>query len=164
MSAQGEKHVRTVRLRSLYDCREMCGRTAGSSGEPSCRAAARCSLPDFDRALWDPQADRLAAAEAQSKLDELIGSAARQNYDLDHDLDRDGCPWGWAISGFATSVTRYLGARSTDSPVRSTSPWLTARAAQPGPMPTRMLELLDLAAAHEDNAYAYFQRVIRGTI
>ena len=156
----GGKHVRTVRLRALYDCAEMCGRTATDPGDMRTRAACRCSLPGFDSSTWDPNADRLAAADAQSTLDDLIAVAHHQHVELDHDLDRDGCPWGWVVCRFATSVGAYLGTRGVDSPLRSSSPWLLAKLAQPGPMPTRLLELVDRSTAHEDNAYAYYHQVL----
>jgi len=161
--AEGGKHVRTVRLRALYDCREMCGREPGipdSEETTARRAACRCSLPDFDPARWDTAADKRAAGEAGSALAELEAVAHHQRYELDHDLDRDGCPWGWVVSTFATSVARYMGPRSADSPARGTSAWMLSRVAQPGPMPTRWLELVDRATAHEDNAYAYYHRVL----
>lgn len=162
-AGEGGKPVRTVRLRALYDCRGMCGREAGKPDSPettAARAAFRCSLPDFDAARWDPSADKLAAAEAGSALAELAAVAHHQRHELDHDLDRDGCPWGWVVSGFASSVSRYMGARSADSPTRTTSAWMLARIAQPGPMPTRILEAVDLAEAHENNAFAYYHKVI----
>lgn len=152
-----------MRLRALYDCRDICGRVPGkpdSEETTACRAACRCSLPDFDPARWDENADRLAAAEAGSKLGELIALAHHQRFELDHDLDRDGCPWGWAVSTFATSVANYMGQRSADSPARNPSAWMLARLAQPGPMPVRLLELVDRATAHEDNAFAYYHKVV----
>jgi len=158
--AEGGKHVRTVRLRTLYDCAEMCQRSPGTAGDADMRAACRCSLPDFDPARWDPKADRMAAAEAGSKLEELLALAHHQRANIDHDLDRDGCPWGWVVSPYATSVARYMGSRSLESGARSPSPWMLARVAQTGPMPVELLEAVDRATAHEDNALAYYHRTV----
>ena len=159
-AGEGGKHVRTVRLRTLYDCASMCGRTRTNAGDMDARAACRCSLLDFDPARWDPDVDPYAAAEAESKLQELQAIAHHQRVDLEHDLDVDGCPWGWVVSGYATSVARYMGSRTVESSARTPSAWMLARIAQPGEMPTRLLEAVDMAQAHEDNAFAFYHRTV----
>lgn len=150
---------RGPRLAPLYSCEQLCGRCDGKPGDPKVRAAMRCSLPDFDPASWDPTADPEAAAEAERFAGDLVGSAANQGNDLDLDLDRDGCPWGWALSRFASTVRQYVGRRSLDDPRRSLSlrmEWILRRADE---RPDRVIEAVEHLENHEDGALALFARM-----
>lgn len=121
----------------------------------------RCSLPGFDPAAWDPNADEDAAEQAERYASDLIASAANQGVHLDLDLDRDGCPWGWANSRYASSVLQYVGRRGRgDDPRRSLSlrmEWLLRRAPE---RPDRHIEAVELIENHEEGALALYQREI----
>jgi hypothetical protein len=146
--AKGRKRVS---LRVLYSCEEQCGRTRTSAGDPRARAASRCSLPDFDPERWDPSADLGAAADAEWRAAEIHG--------VDFELDRDGCPFGWALSPFAQSVAVYMGQRETDSRVRSPSLRLSRRMLRDEIEPEDLILAVEYAEAHEDGAFARFHEV-----
>jgi hypothetical protein len=158
---RGEKHVTVVHLRALYDCAAICQREGGDEGDPAVRAACRCSLPGFDSSRWDPAAHPRAAAEVEGKLLTLEAHAAKAGFALDHVLDRDGCPRGWADSHFGASVMRYAGTRSCESPMRSLNIRLQGRVMRDEEPPTRLLDLVDYGIAAEDNALAYYHEVVR---
>ena len=122
------------------------------------RAAMRCSLPDFDPAQWNPRADRSAAAEADDLLGTLRGLAHKCRIELDHDLDRDGCPWGWAVSRWATSVAAYMGRRDVDSEVRATNTRMLARLMR-GEQSQDLLDWVAWAEATEDAALRFYHEV-----
>jgi hypothetical protein len=151
-----------VRLIPLYSCADMCDRKDGNPGEHRLRAARRCSLPDFDRADWDPTADKVAAGEAAWSAKEISDNAKAQGSTLGHDLDVDGCPWGWAQSRFVISVADYLGPRGQDSPMRTPSAKLQWRIAHDETMPARLFDAVALLAAYEDSSWAYFHDVVNG--
>lgn len=77
--------------------------------------------------------------------------------DIGFDLDTHGCPWGWRLSGFAQSVERYMGRRSVDSPVRAPNLLLMRRMLRDEEPPERLAEMVALAEAYEDGAFAYYQ-------
>lgn len=120
----------------------------------------RCSLPDMDPATWDPEADKVAASDAEYAAATLVSFADRQQLDLDFELDRDGCPWGWATSRWSVSVSEYMGQRSTDSPVRSLNPKLWRRMMRDEAEPTELLDAVALLAAYQDGAYAQFHEIL----
>lgn len=137
----------------------MCGRTATDEGRAKDRAACRCSLPGFDPATWDPSASPGAAAEAEIKAQTVAMLADAQNVPLDFELARDGCPWGWVVSRFATSVMAYVGRRDPESVVRGQNTRLLARLLRDPEEPTRLLELVSYAEHFEDAAYAHYWEV-----
>lgn len=149
-----------MRLRSLYDCEDMCGRTRSDEGRAKDRAACRCSLPGFDAARWDPTASPEAAAQADQLADELRVLADVQGLDVDFDLDRDGCPWGWVVSHFAASVSRYSSPRDGDSVRRGQNTRLWLRDPNPD---ARLLDWVAHLEAVEDGAYAYGAKVAADT-
>jgi hypothetical protein len=159
VDAQGEQQVRRVHLRSLYDCEQLCGRTSTDPGRMADRRACRCSLPGFDSSTWDPAACPEAAAEAEGLHESLIAHAANQGVALEHDLDTDGCPWGWVVSRFASSVAAYIEPRSSDSPVRSQNARLWRRTMRDETEPTRLLDWVRYAERIEDGTYSYFHEV-----
>lgn len=118
----------------------------------------RCSLPDFDPAKWDPRADRSAAAEADDLLGTLRGLASKQRLTLDHELDRDGCPWGWVVSRWATSVAAYMGRRDSDSEVRGINQRMLARLMR-GDDTDDLLGWVAYAEAVEDGAFRFYHEV-----
>lgn len=150
-------------LEPLYNCREFCGRTRTSPGDPAIRASLRCSLPDFDPAQWG-DVDPDAAAVARQLVAELLGPVRAQGIDLDHDLDAHGCPMGWATCEFAEGVAAFVGVRDVGS--RRRTPTLrmqlaiaadAARQAQGQPSQIEALvELVELAQAWEDGAIARY--------
>lgn len=148
---QGRKHIS---LRVFHSCAELCGRTRDNpAGDRKARAAARCSLPDFDPAAWDPDADPEVAAEAESL------AAMIHTHDIGFELDTHGCPWGWRLSGFATSVERYIGKRSVDSPIRGQNLLLMRRMLRDEEVPERLVEMVTLAEAYEDGVYAKYNGI-----
>jgi hypothetical protein len=155
-SANGTPGQRIVRLRSLYDCADMCGRSRADDGRMQDRAACRCSLPGFDSARWDPAASPDAAAQAEALADELRVLAEVQGVSSDFDLDRDGCPWGWVVSRFANSVMEYAGRRDFDSVRRDQNPRLWLREPKPD---RRLLDWIRYAETVEDGAFSYGAKV-----
>lgn len=99
------------------------------------------------------------AEEAERRAAELSGTAARQGIDLNLDLDRDGCPWGWALSRFASSVECYVGRRDDKSPVRAQNLRLLRRVLRDDEEPTELLAAVELYEAYEDGAYALFREI-----
>ena len=134
----------------------MCGRdpAAGKSGKPSLRAASRCSLPDWDPEDWDESADPEAAAYAEEQAQQLPPT-------LGFDFERDGCPWGWATSPYAVSVTEYMGRRSVDSDVRAPSLRLMRRMLRDEEEPIDLLDAVTIAEAYEDGAFAQFHALAK---
>lgn len=158
MAPRDGKNVPTVRLGVLYDCEEMCGRTAKDAGRMKDRAACRCSLPGFDPQRWDPAASPDAAADAELRADTMQCQAQSRGIALDFDLDRDGCPWGWVVSRFPASVMVYTGTRGSDSPVRSQNLRLLGRVLRDPEPPNRLLEHVAHAETLEDAAYSHYHR------
>jgi hypothetical protein len=117
-------------------------------------------LPDFDPSTWDPAADKQAARDAEWRASEITGLAKARGVPLDFDLDRDGCPWGWAASRYAMSVSEYTGQRSTDSPIRSQNPKLWRRAMRDEVEPTELFEAVSLLEACEDGCFAQFHDAV----
>jgi hypothetical protein len=157
---RGGKHVTVVYLRTLYDCEALCQKGPDDDGDMRARAACRCSLPGFDPARWDPDACPGAAADAERLVSELEGHAYHAGFPLDHVLDRDGCPRGWADSTFGASVMRYAGTRSHDSPQRSLNVMMLGRVMRDEETPTRLLELVRYGEAAEDNCMAHYHGVV----
>lgn len=157
------QHVRTVRLRPLYDCADMCGRTRTDPGDMRARAACRCSLPGFDPTRWNPAAHPDAAAEAEAKAAEMVAIAAKQRVPLDFDLDQDGCPWGWVVSEFAGSVLAYTSRRDPDSVKRDRNIRLDARVMRDPEVPERLLELVQRLESYEDAAYRLYHEVVNSS-
>jgi hypothetical protein len=160
---RGGKHVKVIYLRTLYDCSALCQRHSGSEGNDAVRAAYRCSLPGFDPARWDPAAHPESATDAERMAESLQGQAVRSGIALDWDLDRDGCPRGWADSFFGGSVMRYAGARSRDSHLRTLNALQLGRILRDEEPPTRLLELVRYGEAAEDNAYEVFRQVVNSS-
>lgn len=151
------KFRKRLRVISLYDCAKDCGRKPGSRGDRAARSAMRCSLPGWDPATWDRAADRDAAAEAEERAERLHHIAREQGIELDHDLDRDGCPWGWVVSRWATSVAAYTGTRSAEG-ARSVNPRMLAALIR-GDAPHMLTEWVAAAESFEDAAHSFIARV-----
>lgn len=138
----------------------MCGRCPDApQGDLVARAAARCTLTDFDPSRWDPNGDPDTAAEAEHAAGDLVGFASRQGIDLDYELERDGCAWGWVVCGYSNSVLRYVGQRSTKSPIRQYPPrmiWQMHRAAVE---PKEIFEAVELVEAYEDGCFALLHEI-----
>jgi hypothetical protein len=149
----------TWRLRLLYDCADICGRTRTNEGRMKDRAACRCSLPGFDPARWDPAVSLDAAAQVEALADELRALASIQGVGLDFDLDRDGCPYGWMVSRFAGSVMDYVGRRDSDSIKRDINVRLLGRIMRDPEEPTRLLDWVRYAETIEDGAYQHGREV-----
>lgn len=148
---------RHLRVLPMYDCAKMCGRRRGEPGNLRARAAMRCSLPDFDPAAWDARAHRDAAATAAELLDHLRYVAEELEIDIEHDLDTDGCPWGWVVSRWATGVAAYLGTRSPDGG-RSLNPLMLARLVR-GDAPPDLVEWVRYLEALEGAAWGRFYKL-----
>lgn len=82
-----------------------------------------------------------------------------QGVALDFDLDRDGCPWGWVVSRFATSVMDYVGRRDAESSRRDVNVRMLARIMRDPEEPTRLLEWVRYAEAVEDGAFGHYWEV-----
>jgi hypothetical protein len=96
--------AKRVKLRSLYDCDQLCGRGGTCPGDRERRAAHRCALPDFDRRAWlDVEADDMAIVLAQEVGDLLAGRS-----DEPWDLDVDGCPQAAQGAGARTVYCFHL--------------------------------------------------------
>ena len=141
----------------LYDCAKDCGRSPGKPGDRAARAAMRCSLPGWDPATWDRKRDLEAASEAEDRAEQLAYMAREQRVELDHDLDRDGCPWGWVVSRWALSVNSYAGQRSADGP-RSINPRMLALLVR-GDAPQDLAGWVSYAEALEDGAHGFIAKV-----
>lgn len=142
----------------------MCGRTAESEGNRSQRAACRCSLIDFDPEAWDREADPAAAFEAEWRAQEIADLATHQGIELDFELDRDGCPWGWAQCRFVLHVASFTGQRSADSPLRTPSLRMTRRMLRDDEEPLELFDLVCLAEGWEDGCFAlYRERLMRSS-
>ena len=122
------------------------------------RRACRCSLPGFDASTWDPAANPDAAHEAEQLAADVAAVARSRGVPLDFELDRDGCPFGWAVSRFPGSVTAYTGATTGEGP-RSMNTWLLALAIR-GEVSDRMRDAVTRLEALEDGAYAAYRRVV----
>ncbi len=160
MDARGKDQVRRVYLRSLYDCEKLCGRTLTEPGRIKDRAACRCSLPGFDAATWDRRASLGAAEEAEQIAESLRVHIERHGLAVDFDLDTDGCPWGWVVSRFATSVMDYVGSRDADSRIRSQNPRLWRRTMRDEEEPTRLLGWVRYAERIEDATFDFYHEVV----
>lgn len=135
----------------------MCGVSREEpDGDMDARAAMRCSLPGFDPSRWNADACPGAAHQAEMTLSSLIYGAEQQGVHLDHDLDRDGCPWGWALSTFAASVAKYSEPRNADSPVRRDSARLWLREPKAD---ARLLHWVSWLEDVEDGAYGRYREV-----
>lgn len=77
-------------------------------------------------------------------------ATAAQGVTLDFELDRDGCPEGWAQSGYARSVAEFMGSRSDTGWVPSLR--LTRRMLRDKREPTRLLDAVAIAEAQHDGA------------
>jgi hypothetical protein len=156
---EGGQTIRRVRLQQLYDCESICRRTTTSEGDMSMRRACRCSLPGFDSSTWDRAANPGAAEEAEQLAGTVRMAALARRLHLDFDLDRDGCPYGWAVSHFGHTIEQYTGTRDADSPVRSMNMWLLARAIRDD-VPDRLRHWVTHAEALEDGAFSHYRRVV----
>lgn len=154
-----EKGRKRIGLQSLYSCRDMCGRRGSDAGDPTSRAAARCSLPDIDPTTWDPSTNPEAAREAEERAAEMMGLAERQGLDLDFDLDRDGCPRGWALSTFATSVSRFMGRRGPSSSMRTANDRTQWHVIHDAARPDRLLDAVEIAEAAEDGCFSLYAEI-----
>ncbi len=158
---RGGQSVKVVRLTVRYDCWQVCQVSdENPDGDMASRAACRCSLPGFDSSKWDPSADPRAAADAERLASDVAGHAYQAGISLDFDLDRDGCPRGWADSHFGATVMRYAGARSLDSPVRTQNVRLLGRVLRDEEPPTRLLDMVAYGEAAEDSCLAWFREVV----
>jgi hypothetical protein len=143
----------------MYDCADICGRTRTDEGNMRTRAACRCSLPGFDSSRWDRTAHPDAAAQVEALADELRALASIQGVTLDFDLDRDGCPYGWMVSRFPSSVMDYVGRRYVDSARRDVNVRLLGRIMRDPEEPTRLLDWVRYAETVEDGAYQHGREV-----
>lgn len=141
----------------------MCGLTpANPCGDRRARAASRCSLPDWDPSTWDRKADRAAAGDAETKAGEIMDELAKAGVHLDFELDRDGCPMGWAVSRFARSVAGFQGTRTLDDP-RRTPHYSMTRAIQRDDANTdRIITAVERLEAAEDGAFALYHEIRNG--
>jgi len=162
VAESGLRDTHKIRLGPIYSCEEMCGRTALSPGDLAKRAACRCSLVDFGPEAWDRDADPGAAFEAEWRAEEINALALSQRIKLDFDLDRDGCPWGWAQSRFALYVASFMGSRTSTSTTRTPSLRMTRRMIRDDEEPLELYEWARLAEAWEDGSYSlYHERLNR---
>lgn len=153
--------MRTVHLRTLFDCESLCQmHPEQPDGDPHARAACRCTLPGFDHARWDPDACPDAAREAEQLLSSLVHGAEQQGISLDHDLDRDGCPFGWAASHFSATVAACSSPRDASSPVRSQNALLWLREPRASQHLIKSVQYLE---AVEDGAYSRFRALCNRT-
>jgi hypothetical protein len=159
---RGASTVKVVRLTVRYDCSQVCGMTdENPSGDMASRRACRCSLPGFDSATWDPEADPRAAADAERLASDLAGHAYQAGISLEgFELDVDGCPRGWADAAFGVSVMRYAGARTYDEPRPAMTARMLGKTMHPDENTERLQNMVDCGIAVEDRCYAWFRQVV----
>jgi hypothetical protein len=94
---------------------------------------------------------------------DLVGMARVQGLDglLDFELERDGCPWGWAQSRYVQELSSFVGTRGVDSATRSPSLRLLRRMTMDEREPIELLDAVRETEAWEDGAWAYFAGRVR---